>query len=551
VKTLKIAPFSLIILLFASQVLPGKTVSYGTDHGWGDTITENLRETDGWRGKPALTLAPLGRNPFLSEATGFEGETKPGEIDLLLLAEQQGIENPAGRYRIAGTYEISSLFPARGETSIRPGPGGIKLYPSPAAMWAPGREWGNFTLDFRLRPATLREGEIFFSWQGRTADGGLQSVTAKVEKRRLVWFFKGFFRHDTDQSLNLALTSPPLIPGEWGHHRIRFMRNAASPGRAGASPGLLEYLVDGIPSTMVHTTPDGREGSEPYAPKIGRLSDGPLLIAPEFNGYIDEFRLVSSFDSTAPAGGYSNVETSVSGRGSINPVDSGYPASSLTGVRIRVEVPGDSRVRFYARAIEKVEDIGGSGLPVPGDPAWKMLNMVKEPEDPTGFGRWYSWDRKFSLRGRYFMVGYILDPDPGADLAPVLSALDISVEPRLPPRPPRELKWERGEDSRIRISWSGDAETEVAGWWLYWGPRPGDYSSTEIGDTVRGTVWIPRTSGTSGARPEYVWPDNNGKHIIYTTVRAAWREGAPNENTDGPGDYRALSEPAREMNFRP
>ncbi len=62
--------------------------------------------------------------------------------------------------------------------------------------------------------------------------------------------------------------------------------------------------------------------------------------------------------------------------------------------------------------------------------------MIEEPEDPTGFGRWYEWKADDSLIGRYFVVGYVLDPDPGADLAPVLSVLEMEYNPRLPPRPP-------------------------------------------------------------------------------------------------------------------
>lgn len=534
------------------------TVSYGAGLGWEATISEGLRETDGWRGERALTLTPLGRNPFISETADLEGDVDTQDIDLLLLAEPHGMENPGGHYRVDGSYEISSQFPARGETSIRPGPGGLQLYPSSIAMWAPGKEWGDFTLDFRLRPATLRNNEVFFSWQGRNSDGKLQSVVARVENRRLVWEFDGFFRHDTDRSLFLRLVSPPLVPGEWRHHRIRFKRDTSDPGRSGASPGLLEYLVDGIPADMVHATPGGGEGTEPFSPRIGALSDQPLLLAPSFSGYIDEFRLASAYDSTPPAGGYSDLETAVSGKGRTNPVDSGYPGSTLTSVRVRVDMPGSTLVRFYARSLIDREEIWNVDLPVPGSSEWTELQLVKEPEDPTGFGNWYKWsvindgNGKSPVTGRYFIVGYVLDPDPAADLAPVLSAMELEYEPRIPPRPPRDLRWERDNEDRIRISWSGDSEAEVSGWWLSWGPRPGDYAATTRDEVIRGRVWIPRVPGNSGERPAYIWPRNIENRIIYASVRAAWPEGAPNSaDPPGPGDYKALSEATREINFRP
>lgn len=549
-NTKRLVLTGIILLFLISGTISGESVRYGADTGWDATVSEGLRETDGWKGRPALTLSPLGRNPFMSESSSPEGDIRPSELDLLLLAEPDGLENPVGHYRITGNYEISSLFPARGEASLRPGSGGVELHPSAHALWAPGKEWGDFTLDFRLRPATLRNGEIFFYWEGRDENGNLQSVVARVENRRLVWEFNSFFRHGADRSLDLKLSSPPLIPGEWAHHRIRFKRSGDSTGRSGASPGLLEYLVDGIPSDMVHATPDGREGPEPFSPRIGRLSDQPLHLAPSFSGYIDEFRLAPAFASGAPAGGYADRETSASGLGRTRPVDSGYPGSSLTAVRTRVETPGNTRVRFYARVVSESESLRGIGFPSIGSTGWTELSMKAEAEDPTGFGRWYSWEADNRLTGRYFVIGYVLDPDPGADLAPVLSALEMEYEPRLPPRPPRDLRWTRDDQSRIRLSWSSDAEEDVAGWWISWGPRPGDYAATDDNEMVRGTEWIPRTDLAGDQRIEFIWPESLANSIIYTSLRAAWDEGAPGE-TGNPGDYRALSEPTKEMNFRP
>ncbi|MCK5734988.1 MAG: hypothetical protein KAH21_00865, partial [Spirochaetaceae bacterium] len=364
-------------------------------------------------------------------------------------------------------------------------------------------------------------------------------------------------------SLYLQLVSPPLIPGEWRHHRIRFKISANPAGRSGASPGLLEYLVDGIPADMVHATPSGREDSESFYPHIGSLSDQPIQLAPSFSGYIDEFRLASAYESTPPAGGYSDLETAVSGKGYTTPIDSGFPGSSLISFRARVDMPGSTQVRFFARTLKSREELSRIGFPNPSNNEWKELTMIREPEDPTGFGHWYKWKTGSSIDGlnidgRFFVLGYILDPDPAADLAPVLSVLEIEYEPRLPPRPPRALRWEKGDDNRIRISWSNDTEEGVKGWWISWGPRPGDYAATNQDTTgannIRGSVWIPRDSNSvnTGQRTEYAWPRDMDNRIIYTSVRAAWEGGEPNrEQPPRPADYRALSEPTREINFRP
>ena len=548
-KIMKI-PFLMLMVAVSFGTGALETVTYGAEAGWEQTVSEGLRETEGWKGRRALTLSPLGRNPFLSNIV-LEGDISPEDIDLLLLAESEGIENPAGHYRIEGQWSVSDLFPARGETSIRPGAGGIRLYPAESAFWTPGREWGDFTLDFRLRPVTLSDGEVFFSWQGRSENGEVQSVVARVENRRLIWTFRNFFRHDTDRSLTLTVVSSPLIPGEWRHHRIRFKRGSAHPGRSGASPGLLEYLVDGVPTDMVHATPNGREGAEPFSPKIGRLSDGPLNLAPSFSGYIDEFRIASSYAARSPAGGYSDKEAASAGAGRTQAVDSGYPGSSLSAVRARYDAPGASRVRFYAKAVDTREETWLVKMPNPGGNggSWTELKMVEEPDDPTGFGRWYRWEANDQFKGRYFILGYVLDPDPGEDIAPVLSTLQMEYDPRLPPRPPGDLRKEQ-DDSGLRMSWSPDSEEEVAGWWVSWGPRPGDYVPTDEDDTLHGMAWVPKRRYAPGERPDFSWPDVHGDQVIYTSVRAAWNEGSPTEN-GRPQYYEALSEPTREMNFRP
>lgn len=549
-NTKRRAAISLLFLLTITLSAAAETVLFGADSGWVQTVSRGLRETDGWRGRRALTLAPLGRNPFIKEIAGPEGDLDLNDIDLLLLAELDGIDNPVGHYRITGDYEVSTLYRARGETSLRPGPGGLSLYPTARAMWSPGQEWKDFTLDFRLRPVTLRDGEIFFSWQGRNWDGGTQSVIARVEKRRLIWEFRGFFRQGDDRSLVLQLSSTPLIPGEWAHHRIRFKSSASDPGRSGASPGLLEYLVDGIPADMVHANPDGREGVEVFSPRIGSLSDQPIRIAPSFSGYIDEIRLASSYASRPPAGGYADWESAASGVGRTEPVDTGYPDSRLTGMRVRVEMPGSTRVRFYAKSMGRRDEARDPGFPDPADPSWREMRLSPEPEDPMGFGRWYSWKTEEQPTGRYFVVGYVLDPDPGADLAPVLSALEVEYSPKLPPRPPRDMQWDRGDDGRVRISWSPDAEDDVAGWWISWGPRPGDYAATDGEEDLRGSAWIPR-DGRSDLRPSFTWPRSLENQIIYTSLRAAWSGGVPEAGEERPADFRALSAPTQELNFRP
>lgn len=254
--------------------------------------TQGIHEATTWSSSDSLEFSSPDSGSYISG-------TYPREsTDILLLSGSDGIENLSGLYRIEGEYEISERLSVHGETSIKFEYNGIKLFPTSEAMWTAGREWGDFTLDFWLNPTNLNDGELLFLWKGRTAYGKAQLVRARVENRRLIWDFENFFRLGSIRSLIIQLQSKPLVPGEWRHHRIRYKRDDSDPGPSGASPGLLEYLVDNIPTDSVHTTPIGTESSEVFYPKIGSSSKRPLILGSDFNGYIDEIYLSSTFDTS-------------------------------------------------------------------------------------------------------------------------------------------------------------------------------------------------------------------------------------------------------------
>lgn len=404
-----------IILLNSPLISAAPFVVFGADQGWSDTRSTGLTEAAGWRGTAALTLAPVNRLAVpQAESSYFD--------DFCLIAGESDIENPAGHYSIGGNYEISSVFAARGHTSIRPNPGGIELIPSPSAMWAAGQEWTDFTLDFRLRPGALRNGEVLFSRESRNTDGSAQSITARVVNRRIVWEFDAFFRSSTDRYLNLTLTSPPLIPGEWRHHRIRYQSGSSPDGGA----GLFEYLVDGIPAGIIHTTPDGREGHDTFVPHTGITFNAPVYIAPSFSGYTDEWRLRPVFDTSPPDRKYSSAESVATGSGVTVPVDA--ESSKTLLLRARIDTPGTSGIRFFVRSLNS--QYQPPGLPSPDNPVWTEVFLSPEKTDPMEAGQWHS--TVLPVEGPWFAAGYILSPDTEADLAPLLCALELRGAPVVP-----------------------------------------------------------------------------------------------------------------------
>ena len=516
---------------------------YGGEHGWQNTVSTGLSRTGGWKGYSALTLTPIGRNPF------SENPDSSKNIDILLLAENNKLTDPAEHYRLEGNWKIYSDALSGGKYYIKPLPPGILLYPNNLAMWHPGKEWNDFTIEFRLNPLSLRDGETFFRWQGKTSSGDFQSITARIEKRRLIWNFNGFFRKGQSRSLNFQLVSPPLIPGEWRHHRIRYKRIESASDYSGSSPGLLEYLVDGVPSDIVHTTPDGRESEDIFYPVIGKASSGPLIIAPSFSGYIDEFKITSGYISEPPANGYSNRERSVRGKGKTLPLDTGYPDSEITRIKARINIPGNSRVRFFIKKQNSCTS-ENNNWPEPGYNGWIEINMKKEKEDPAGSSRWYTWDKNIPVSGRCFTLGYILEPDPVLDVSPVLSKIEISYKPNYPPYPPEGLGWQK-KNGRIYVSWNRGDNDKIAGWWLFWSYRSGYYPVPGNSGKNYGSLWIPSDNTENSIRISAALPELSKENIVYVCVKSAWEKGSPAAGSDEPADFKALSDFSGEISIRP
>ena len=419
----------LLPMLALPWLIKAETVRFGGEEEWERVKNQGIRKTTAWRGIDALALSPLNRNPYIP--TTSSGEYRLSAIDILLLGGFDGIENLSGLYGIEGEYEISQQIRARGEASIRLEPSGIKLFPTPGAMWAADREWGDFTLDFWLNPTNLNDGELLFLWKGRTAYGKPQYLRARVENRRLIWDFEGFFRYGADRSLTIQLRSIPLVPREWRHHRIRYKSDDSNPGRSGASPGFLEYLVDDVPVDAVHTTAIGTESIEIFTPKIGSLSKKPLMLAPDFNGYIDEVRLSSIFDMEPIPKNFSNSNSISFGTGYTDVIDSGYPESEITAFRAHYDSPGNSQIRFFLYAADNLNEARYVEFPTSNNPGWVEIKLKRERDNPLTSGNWHSWEIDLTISGRYFVAGYILEPDLNADISPVLSVLEVEYEPRL------------------------------------------------------------------------------------------------------------------------
>ena len=258
------------------------------------------------------------------------------DTDLLLSFDEDRLSDETGHYSLAEPAVLTEYEYRRGKSAavLREG-SPINILPGRASLFSGHAEWADFSLEFQLYPALLREGEVVFHWKGlyRLADELIpQEIICQVSRRQLVWTFRNVFAgHDT-RITTYTLTGDALVPRHWNHHLVRF----------DSETGLLEYLIDGIPAAMTYTTPSGREESRIYQPLMNQAEPTPLTLGPEFTGFIDEVRLSGTHVDNPLLDDYED-------RGEfLSPlIDLTYQHSLLESIDAVDRIPGDSSLYFY------------------------------------------------------------------------------------------------------------------------------------------------------------------------------------------------------------
>ncbi len=413
-----------------------------------------LGREDGWRDFPApenLVLRPGMWNTqdfFLRED---EYAPAAGRTDLLAHFNREGEDEATGNYRL---QPGRALIVPEGRLLGEAGAGfngerqGIELAPQAGALFARGTRWGDFSIEFWLRPSLANDGEEVLAWSGsRWREGRLkpQELRCTVRARRLVWEFVNFFaagEGSTAEGIEPLLRLEgisPLLPRSWRHHLLRF----------DSGTGLLEYQVDGVPEAVVHARA-GADGP-PLSPYTGEADSAPLYLGRGYTGFLDELRISRAFVEEpvlARYDGRSGVAASV-------PLDLGYTGTRLKRIEAVYAAQSDSDVFFYYRLADRL-----SSDQLDGD--WVQFRPgVELPQ----------------ARGRYLQLRVELFPDGRRSLSPRLSELRVVYEQDLPPAAPAGVQAVAG-NARVRLRWSPVREEDVRGYLVFYGTSPGNYHGT-------------------------------------------------------------------------
>lgn len=429
----------LLILIFFLSLAPlsglENRIAMGVEDNWSAlSAVEGVRFVEGKRGYTDIVLQ--------------DGEYEYNvDTDLLLHFNDTSVE---------GAYVQTRNGPEITEKLSRLGSGsavfyghqeGVTFRPEPGAMFSPGTSWGDFTIEFWLYPATLDEGSMIVSWDGSRFSGETiipQKARCGIVDGVLVWRFENLFvPPDYGESTVELEGRRPLVPEQWEHHLLRY----------DSTTNMLEYLVNGVPEAITHATSTGGETGIPYIPFTGEDIENVLSVGDAYNGLLDEMRFSRIFVQSP------QIETFTQEVGSVvtRVFDLGYSNSHLTRIHVEEQTPGETGIRFFYRLGETIVSVSRIAVD------WNLFDPGMRFDAGT--------------RGRYLQLRAELYPDGTGEASPRLSTIDIYYEPDLPPHPPGWIEVTPANKA-LRVRWQAATDSDVAGYLVYYGDRPGRYFGT-------------------------------------------------------------------------
>ncbi len=425
---------TVIIILFTTLGLYSQesVISIGENDLWNNVQITNLSLVEGKRG-------------FL-DLTNSDSEYKPDKFsDIILHLNKPEQYDSTGNYTFLNQVSYLNSYESMGGGSAYfDGSDPLIFEAGRNALFSPSTLWGDFSLEFRLLPATLKEGSTIILWKGlQKKENHLvaQEIRCTVSNRQLVWDFENFFMNPDNTLRRISLTGDKLIPGIWSHHMISF----------DSETGLLEYKINNVPADNTYTSKNERESLEFNVPLIGNQQSFPIELGENFSGLIDEFRISKKIIDSPVLHRFSTtgyLESEI--------IDFHTPNSLLKSIDTESSIPGNTSIRHqYAISNEKFELLGPNILWVDFEPSESL-----------------------SKYGRFIKIRSQLFSETATEVAPVLSNIIIKYKEANAPSPPLNISVQKIENNVI-ISWDKSIDPEIIGYLVYYGEEPGKYFSID------------------------------------------------------------------------
>ena len=396
----------------------------------------------------------------------------------------------------------------------------LVIRPRGNALFAPGSHIRDFSIEFWLFPQHMGSGEQVLLWNSTKRDSQgdfiYQSIRSYVSRNRLRWAFTDFFFSPGEtSSKSISFYGPPLIPGTWSHHLIRF----------DADLGLLEYLVDGRIEAIEHTTATGRESGEVYTPVIG--DNGRLMLGNRFSGMMDEFRIYSFRLETPLLTRYrergGRIETTTLDLGHIN---SRLERIEAFGGRTNTQggasangfnAPSQSVNLLTSTSRPRTEYVGNNRLRFSDHAEIRFFVRVSNNPHLWDHAQWIPFlpGANLGIQGRYIQLAAVFYPSWDGETSPFLSELRIIYRAAELPRPPARLV-ATARDGAVELSWTASSSRDVKGYLVFYGIASGEYFGRE------GIMGRSQTSPISVGNSTSIRIDGLNNGTLYFFVVAAY-----------------------------
>lgn len=411
--------------------------------------TISLGGQDGWKDILVLSGVTTGKGRFGFDALELETQVPAVDADTDMLISFEGgyLKEDTGRYDIVENHLVltDKAIKGSGAGLSRGVSKGIILQGNNKSILGTSGLVGSFSVEFYLAPSLSENGEKIYSWRtsmNYSEYSEFQTVNAVFNNNRLEWKFKNVFPSYSKSEVSLR-GYRAVVPGEWSRHTISFDEET----------GCLEYLVDGRTEDIVYITSTGREGGTVCMPVLGAHS--VLEICPAYTGRIDHIRIVRRSYEKNKADIFStgNERFNTSGGRFVSQPILLERTSTLNSIEALMNIPSETDIKLYVRSGENfygwTED----------SPAWVEVVPGRAIEGVSGL---------------YFQVAGDLLPDGNGTKTPSLTELSLKYTQSELPLPPFYVTAEAGDKS-VTLTWNYSVDDSAAGYYVYYGSRPGEY----------------------------------------------------------------------------
>lgn len=443
----KILFFTIVCLLIGAQSVrlnaEEKTLTFGGKDGWPE-----LSKMNG-------VVKGKGRFGYDCIQLDTNSRTLTDKTDLLIDFESERSVDVAGNYTVVENNIIRSDSSIMGKgAGVARGTGGLRLSGKMGSLFGTPGTPGSFLIEFWLRPSIAENGEIVFSWRSSRTIGNYplyQMIGASFLNNHLEWKFTNVFNGYAEHGGEISLSSyRTIIPGVWAHHSLSY----------NAETGLLEYRIDGVLEALMYVTTNGHEqGGSLYSPILGVVAD--IDICPSFTGGIDDFHIQRTSASESFNSLRYDPYKKDGGRFETKPILISTGAT-LQHIDAIISEPPQTAVVMYVRSGDNYFNWTDSY------PEWRPVKNHAQLEDVSGL---------------YFQIAVDLYPDGSGENSPSVTQIDVSYTEVPLPLPPFTVRAESG-DGQVKLTWSFSVDDTAAGYYVFYGERPGEYLG---GEAVQGT----------------------------------------------------------------